>query len=424
MELPFASNQPRQLFRSAPPKNPAFVEAKLSDYYQDRLKAQWHGQHPLKGRVPPADAIMLRTNDYLGLARHETIIEAEVAALRSGGHGESVSRVWLHHVKDVTQSFEDRVAALMQAESAILCSSGYTANVGLVQAIALAGTPVYLDQKAHISMWEGVRSAQAKPLPFRHNDVEHLKRKVLENGPGLVCVDSLYSTDGDVAPLVDLVVLCEQLGCALLVDETHSFGAQGPDGSGLVRALGLSHRVHFRTVGLSKAVASRGGLIVSSRRNAEYIRYEALPSIFSTSVLPHEVAGYSAVLDVLANEGWRRSKLAQNHTYLRNGLDRLGYNVDASKLQIIALEAGDILQTIILRDALESQGVFGAIFFPPATPEKRCLIRFTVNCGLTIDQMDRALAVCADIRDEVKMYDWRSTRRKALRMEPAIAKAA
>jgi CAI-1 autoinducer synthase len=170
--------------------------------------------------------------------------------------------------------------------------------------------------------------------------------------------------------------------------------------------------VHFRTVGLSKAVASRGGLVVSSRRNIEYFRYESLPTIFSTSVMQHEVAGFDAVLDILQREDWRRDKLHANHTYLRQGLDALGYNVAASKTQIIALEPGDIRQTTVLRDALEKRGVFGAIFFPPATPDKRCIIRFTVNCGLSRHELDRIIEVCGEIREEVGMAEWRSTKRK------------
>jgi CAI-1 autoinducer synthase len=177
-------------------------------------------------------------------------------------------------------------------------------------------------------------------------------------------------------------------------------------------AAGLAERVHFRTVGLSKAVASRGGLVVSSSRNIEYFRYEALPTIFSTSVMQHEVAGFDAVLDIIQREDWRRDKLHANHAYLRQGLDALGYNVAASKTQIIALEPGDIRQTTAVRDALEKRGVFGAIFFPPATPDKRCIIRFTVNCGLSRRELDRIIEVCGEIREEVGMAEWRSTKRK------------
>ena len=394
------------------PSEPEFLRQRVDDYYTGRKVELWQGSHPLQGRSPRPGDIKVRSNDYLCLAGHPHVIEAEIAALRAGGHGDAVSRVWVHHERDAIREFEQRVAALMRAEDAVLCSSGYTANVGLIQSFATRGAPVYLDMKAHISLHEGVTSAGAKPVLFRHNDPQSLDKMLAANGPGLVAVDALYSTDGDIAPMAELVAVCERHGAALVIDETHSFGAQGPDGAGLVVAAGLAERVHFRTIGLSKAVASRGGLIVCSRRNAEYFRYESLPAIFSTSVMQHEVAGFDAVLDILQREDWRRDKLHANHAYLKQGLDRLGYNVEASKAQIIALEPGDIRQATQLRDALEQRGIFGAIFFPPATPEKRCLIRFTLNCGLGRRELDRIIEVCGEIREEVGMAEWRSTRRK------------
>jgi CAI-1 autoinducer synthase len=406
------------------PKEPEFLRGRVDDYHMRRKVDLWQGRHPLQGRAPRAGDIKVRSNDYLCLAGHPHIIESEIAALRAGGHGDAVSRVWIHHERDIIGQFEQRVAALMEAEDCVLCSSGYTANVGLIQSFATRGAPVYLDMKAHISLHEGVVSAGAQPVLFRHNDSQSLDRALAQSGPGLVCVDALYSTDGDIAPLTELVEVCERHGAALVVDETHSFGTQGPDGAGIVVAAGLADRVHFRTVGLSKAVASRGGLVVSSRRNIEYFRYEALPAIFSTSVMQHEVAGFSAVLDIFESEPWRREKLHANHAYLKQGLDALGYDVSASKAQIIALVPGDIRQTTQLRDALEKRGVFGAIFFPPATPEKRCLIRFTVNCGLGRTELDRIIEVCDEIRGEVGMAEWRSTKRKLASPAAVASKAS
>ncbi len=394
------------------PNEPAFLKARVDDYHVRRKVDLWQGNHPLQGRSPRPGDIKVRSNDYLCLAGHPHVIESEIAALRAGGHGDSVSRVWVHHERDSVREFELRVAALMRAEDCVVCSSGYTANVGLIQTFATKGANVYLDMKAHISLHEGVVSAGACPVLFRHNEPQSLDRALTQGGPGLVCVDALYSTDGNIAPLAELLEVCERHGAALVVDETHSFGAQGPEGAGLVVAAGLADRVHFRTVGLSKAVASRGGLVISSRRNIEFFRYESLPSIFSTAVMQHEVAGFDAVLDVLQGEPWRRDKLHANHAYLKQGLDGLGYNVSASKAQIIALEPGDIRETTALRDALEKRGIFGAIFFPPATPDKRCLIRFTVNCGLSRQELDHIIEVCGEIRDEVRMSEWRSTKRK------------
>jgi CAI-1 autoinducer synthase len=406
------------------PTDPAFLVDRVECYYRDRLEASWGGRHPMKGMTPGPDAIKLRSNDYLCLAGDPRVITAEMNALMAGGHGDSVSRSFLHHEADRLNAFECRVARTMGAEAAVLANSGYCANVGLIQAICRPETPVYLDMKAHLSLWEGVKSAGAKATPFRHNDPDHLERKIMDGGPGVVVVDAIYSIDGDIAPLADIVDVIERHGCVLIVDETHSFGTHGVGGAGLVSALGLEGRVHFRTVGLSKAVSSRGGIVACSSRNAEFLRYESLPVIFSTQVLPHEVAGYDAALDIFASDPWRQKALHANHAYLVEGLDALGYNVAASKSQIIAIEAGEIRPTIAVRDSLERRGVFGAVFLPPATPEKRCLIRFTVNCGLDRRQLDRVLSVCDEIRDEVGLDGWASTRRKGRRGAQQSALAA
>lgn len=400
---------------SSCPTDPLFLFTRVEDYYCDRLERAWRGDHPLKGEIPGSDSIQMRSNDYLCVAGDSRVIDAEIAALRAAGHGEAVSRVWQHHIDDPLNMFEQRVASLMGAEAAVLASSGYCANVGLLQCIVTADTPVYIDMKAHLSLWEGIKAARANALGFPHNDVERLRRLVARHGPGLIAVDSVYSIDGDICPLAEIVEIAEAFGCAIVLDETHSFGAWGARGAGFASMLGLADRIHFRTAGLSKAVASRGGIVVCSRRNAEFLRYTSLPVIFSTQVLAHEVAGYNAVLDIFSEEPWRRANLHANHRYLRSALDELGYNVDASHSQIIALEAGDILAVVRLRKALERRGVFGAVFFPPATPEKRCLIRFTVNCSLTRQQLDRVIEVCAEIREEVRLDEWPSTRRKGRR---------
>ena len=177
-------------------------------------------------------------------------------------------------------------------------------------------------------------------------------------------------------------------------------------------ALGLADRVHFRTVGLSKAVASRGGVVVGSARNMEFFRYEAYPMIFSTSVLGHEVAGFEAALDIIETEEWRRTRLHRNHAVLRAGLDDLGYNVDNCDTQILSLEAGLEADVKRLRDALEENDVFGSVFCAPATPKKRALVRFTVNASLTDEQIQHVLSACARIRTEVGMAGWASTRRR------------
>ena len=399
--------------QSAKAEDPAFLRSKVDHYYNVRLEGQCGGKHPMKGRVPGQGSIRLRSNDYLCISRHPHLIQAEIECLRAVGHGDSISRSFLHHYRDVSSLFEERLANLMQAEAAVLVNSGYGANVGLIQSIARDEVPVYIDMKAHISLWEGVRSGGGKAIPVRHNDVGHLRRMTSVHGPGVIVVDAVYSLDGDICPLAELIEVADEFDCVLVVDETHSFGAMGPAGAGFCVQEGLAQRVHFRTIGLSKAVACRGGAIICSERNAEFLRYESIQAIFSTSVLPYEVAGYNAALDIFYQEPWRQHSLKKNHRHLQSKLDALGYNVSTSKAQIVALEVGDIQETTRLRDALESRGVFGSIFMPPATPEKRCLMRFTVNCELTDAEIDRVVDVCKDIRQELRVDQWSSTRRKS-----------
>lgn len=394
------------------PSDPIVLHDRVESYYQGRFHNQWKGVHPMKGRVPDENAILLRSNDYLCLSKDPRMIQAKIDALKARGHEGVNSRIWQHHEHDLTGAFEKRMAHLARSEDSILCSSGYTANVGLIQSICSPSTPVYLDMMAHMSLWEGVVSAKAKGRSIRHNDPHHLERQLRQYGPGIIIVDALYSTDGDLCPLEDYAALAKKYECVFIVDETHSFGTQGPKGAGLVVEKELENLVHFRTIGLSKTFACRGGIILGSKRNIEFLRYESLPSIFSTAVLSYEIAGYMAILDILEKAEDRRRALHANHHRLKASLDLLGYNVDASRSQIIALESGPILQTVVLRDALESRGIFGSLFFPPATSANRCLIRLSINSGLSQKDLDRIIQAFEEIREEVRLDEWPSTRRK------------
>lgn len=411
------------LSTTAPPtssREPDILSRRIDDY-ERRVSEEVFGRHPLKGKAPTSGDIILRSNDYLGLTADPRVINAEIGVLQEMGHGDISARTWSHDRVDTLRKFEFKLSAAMKAQDAVLCTSGYTANIGLVQSLASPDVALYIDLKAHMSFWEGAKSAGKKPTPFRHNSPDHLARLIQRDGPGVIIVDALYSTDGALCPLKAFVELSDRSGCILVVDETHSFGTIGPDGAGLTAALGLGEHVHFRTLGLSKAVSSRGGAVVCSSRAAEYFRNSALPQIFSTAVLPHEAEGYTAILDILKSDGWRRDKLHSNHKFLSEGLHQLGYNVESSDAQIIALEAGELTQTIVLRDALEARGVFGAIFFPPATAQNRCLIRLSLNCNLSMLQLDRVLAACRDVREEVGMSRWRSTLRRQNSPRPAVS---
>jgi CAI-1 autoinducer synthase len=170
--------------------------------------------------------------------------------------------------------------------------------------------------------------------------------------------------------------------------------------------------VHFRTASLAKAFAARAGFIACNARFTEYFKFEAFPAIFSSTLLPHEVSGLAATLEVIRSEGWRREKLRANSAYLRDGLDDLGYNLNDSRSQIISLESGTEQQTIVLRDALEERGIFGSVFCAPATPKNRSMVRLSLNSALKPEELDRVLRACGEIRSKTGFEQWPSTRRR------------
>ena len=392
-------------------KEPEFLARRINRFYRDRVKDAWGGRSLLHSLQPGADAIQLMSNDYLSLSNHPNILRAQRDALLSEKASMLMSSVFLHG-DSPQHRFERRLANFMGAEQGILCQSGWCANTGLIQSIADEQTPVYIDMLAHMSLWEGARSAGATAVMFYHNDPEHLERQILKYGPGVVVVDSVYSTNGSVCPLQDVVDVGTSQGCVIVVDESHSIGTHGSHGEGMVASLGLGDRVHFRTASLAKAFAGRAGFITCSDRFASYFAFESNPAIFSSTLLPYEVAGLDAALDIIQAERWRREKLHANAEYLRPRLDELGYNLNNSKSQIISLESGTEQQTIQLKEALEARGVFGLIFCAPATPKNRAIIRFSICAGLSESDLDRVVQVCSDIRQEVDLANWPSSRRK------------
>lgn len=393
-------------------EEPDFLAHRVNQYYRERVQNTWSGGHIMHGKIPSASSIHLNSNDYLSISKHPEIIKQTAQCMLDEGNGILMSGVFLHGEQNPQLALEQRLAHFMHSESGILCQSGWCANTGLIQSIANQYTPVYVDIFAHASLWEGVRSAGASGIMFHHNDPGHLERQILKHGPGVVVVDSVYSTNGSICPLRDVVRIAEEQGCVIIVDESHSLGTHGPHGEGLVATLGLANKVHFRTASLAKAFAGRAGFIACSKRLADYFKYESLPSIFSSTLLPYDVAALNTTLDIIYRDDWRRVKLQENASYIRQNLDELGYNLNGSQTQIVSLEAGAEQQTIILRDALEARDVFGAVFCAPATPKNRSLVRLSLHCDLTEEQLKHVVEVCATIRNEVDLSNWPSTRRK------------
>lgn len=370
--------------------------------------------HPLRGMAPGAGAIELWSNDYLSLSGHPRIIRAQTDLLQQAQLNPQMSAAQSAH-EFQRRAVEEKIADFMQVEDAVLCQSGWCANVDLLRIIADENTPIYLDISVHASLWDGARASGAKVHPFRHNKPESFENLAGRFGPGIVVVDAIYSADGSVCPLAEITDIAERYDCITVVDESHSIGTYGARGEGLITSLGLGDRNHFRTASLSKAFATRAGFVAGPARVMEFFRNESHSMIHSSALMPHELAGLAATLDVIKKESWRRDRLWKNAKFLRRRLSELGYNVDNTDSQVIALEAGPEFRSMQLRDALANEGIFGAVFCTPATPQNRSLLRLSVNCALDEAALERIIDVCAEIREAVELDLWPSTKRKRKR---------
>jgi CAI-1 autoinducer synthase len=386
------------------------LQQRIESQFSARLRDEWGGKFVTHGRPPLSDDVRLDGNDYLSITGHPDIVQAQLNSLRSDHEFVLQSGVFQLEGNSAWQ-LERAMCDWLGVEDGLLCQSGYTANLGLLQVVADAQTPVYMDSLAHMSLWEGARAAQAPVHPFRHNDPAHLAKVMERHGPGLVVVDSVYSTTGALCPLREIVEAAEHSGSMILVDESHSVGTHGPGGAGLCALLGLTGRVQFITCSLAKAFAGRAGFFSMPAQLRNYLMCHSFPSIFSSCLLPHEVAGLRATLEVVKRSDSARRKLFANTRRLRGSLSDLGYPIHQGSEQIISLEAGVEFDTLALRDALERQGVIGSVFCAPATSRNRAMVRLTLNAGLTEAELEHVESAARIVAPQVKPWEWPIARR-------------
>jgi CAI-1 autoinducer synthase len=374
-----------------------FLINKINDFYKNRIEVRKNKKAlVINGKTGPS-SITLVSNDYLSVANHLEILTAQEKEIRKKKDKVIMSAIYM--TGDCLKTrFEEEMAEYLDYESAILCQSGWAANIGLIQAIATEGTPVYIDFYAHMSLWEGIRSAGAKPVPFLHNNCKHLEKMLKRHGQGIILIDSLYSSLGDIAPIAQIAELSQKYKCIYVVDESHSVGTHGYKGSGLVKELGLTEQVDFVTLSLAKTFAGRAGLLTCSKRFAGYFPYVSYPAIFSSALLDHEIAGLTATLKVIKESDDRRERLRKKSKILREGLRKMGYKV-VSHSHIVSIEIGSEEDTETMRDALGEKDVFGSVFCFPAAPKNRALIRFSVNSEIPIESIHQILKACQEIQD-------------------------
>lgn len=381
---------------------PEFIQTRLDLFVHDLIESNHNGKHLVLGKRPQNNDIILQSNDYLSLSNHPLIKARLKHALDESHDSLFMSGIFLQDAQ-TKPPLEKQLADFAQFDTCLLSQSGWNANTALLQTICSPETPVYIDFFAHMSMWEGARYANAQLHPFMHNNCDHLIKLIKRYGPGIIAVDSIYSTIGTLAPLVDLVTIAKQYHCAILVDESHSFGVCGPQGAGLLCELGLSNYVDFMTVSLAKTFAYRAGAIWANNNVDKCLPFVGYPAIFSSTILPYEVEALSATLEVIKASDEKREQLFHHAQTLRTALIKLGFTI-RSQSQIIALETGDEENTEKVRDYLEENGVFGAVFCRPATVKNKNIIRLSLNSSLTQEQLDKIIHVCSLAINNPNLY--------------------
>ncbi|HEY2437551.1 MAG TPA: pyridoxal phosphate-dependent aminotransferase family protein [Solirubrobacteraceae bacterium] len=358
--------------------------------------------------------IMLGSNNYLGLTGDERVMQGARDALARYGTGLTGSRL-LNGTTPLHLELERELADWMGAEDAIVFTTGHQANVGTLGTLLEPGDTVVVDSADHASILDGVLLSRAKMRPFRHNRMDKLERalsRAVEDGGGcLVVIDGVFSMEGDVAPLVDIVELCSRYGARLMVDEAHGAGVLGPRGAGTAELLGVEDRVDLRMGTFSKSLAACGGFVAGPAEVIEYLRVSSRAFLFTASAVPAALGAALAALRIVrSDEGPQLlADVLEHAAYLAEGLDALGFRVlsgtpvrlgpgqDAAtavvRTPIVPVMVGDDWKAALLWRALYDGGVFTNCALHPAVPPAGALLRTSVMATHDRPTLDRALGV-------------------------------
>jgi 8-amino-7-oxononanoate synthase len=325
------------------------------------------------------EVLLLCSNNYLGLADHPAVRRAAAEAAERFGAGAGASRL-ISGTMGLHRKLERRLAEWSRAGAALTFGSGYLANVGTISTLAGPDSVVFSDELNHASIIDGCRLSRAETFVYRHRDLDHLAWGLRRaNGRGaLIVTESVFSMDGDVAPLVELVDLAHANGCLMMVDEAHAVGALGPGGRGAVAEAGLTKEVDLVVGTLGKALGSYGAYVCSSAELCELLVNTARTFIFSTAPPPPAMGAALAALDLLAAQPGLVEQLHRNAATLRAELAACGFDTGESRTQVMPVVVGDARRAVDLCERCLDHGVFAQAIRPPTVPEGTSRLRLSV----------------------------------------------
>lgn len=371
----------------------------LTDVEQRRRQAGLRRE--LRTRPAVATELDLASNDYLGLSQHPQVLDGGIEALRTWGAGAGGSRLVTGNT-ELHEEFETALAAFVGAESALVFSSGYTANLGAVVALSGPGSLLVSDALTHASLVDACRLSRARVTVTAHRDVDAVDAALSARTEdrAVVLTESVFSTDGALAPLRELHAVCRRHGALLLVDEAHGLGVRGPGGQGLLYETGLAGAPDVvMTTTLSKALGSQGGVVLGPEAIRAHLIDAARPFIFDTGLAPAAVGAASAALRVLIAEPQRARAVLDRAAELA----RISGDTAVPDSAVVSVILGDPEVAVAAAAACLDRGVRVGCFRPPTVPEGTSRLRLTARASLTADEMDLARDVLTDVLSKARL---------------------
>ncbi|HUY35959.1 MAG TPA: 8-amino-7-oxononanoate synthase [Pirellulales bacterium] len=359
----------------------------------------YRGRQEARLEIDGRSFVNFGSNDYLGLAADRRLAEAVARATESHGWGSGASPLVVGH-GEPHQRLEERLAEFEGTEAALLFSSGFAANVGAVTALIGPGDAVYSDALNHASLVDGCRLSRASVHVYHHADVGHLETLLGESRGfrrRLIVTDSVFSMDGDLAPLVEMAELAERSHSMLLVDEAHATGVFGARGRGLAESLGVEDRIDVRVGTLSKSLGCAGGFVVGGRALVDWLINKARPYVFSTASPPATCAAALAALDIVRHEPQRRTTLLARAADVRSRLAAQGWRTGMTASQIIPIVVGEPARTLAISAALAERGYWVPAIRAPSVPAGQARLRIGLSYGHDAPQLDGLIACLEEL---------------------------
>jgi glycine C-acetyltransferase/8-amino-7-oxononanoate synthase len=345
-------------------------------------------------RLGGRHVLLFASNDYLGLAAHPEVVAAAVGATQTYGAGSGAARLVSGSLPP-HQQLEQALAQFKGTDSALTFGSGYLANIGAIPALIGRGGLILADRLCHASLIDGCRLSGADLRIYRHNDIGHLTALLARRRKAratLIVTDGVFSMDGDLAPLPDLVNLAQSYEADLYVDDAHGTGVMGTNGRGTVEHFNLETRIPLHMGTLGKALGSSGAFIAGRASSIQYLLHRCRSFLFATAPPPGAAAAATAALHIVAREPARRRRLWDNRERLFTGLTRLGFTLTPTVTPIMPIVIGRAETAMRLADELLADDIFAPAVRPPTVPAETSRIRVTVTSEHTAAQIDRALA--------------------------------